>query len=109
MQTFGQILKQLNKDFKHISWRGFIPNYTHDDIEDVFMGICMYENGEVCSLDGDTYSEGDNIIHYEVDKADKEFTVFHGGKVIGSFMLKSRSILQKEIITIQGMLSREKK
>ena len=82
MQTFGRILKQLNRDFKYISWRGFIPNHTHDDVEDIFMGICMYENGEVYSLDGDTYDKGSDIIHYEVDKADKEFTVFHGGKVI---------------------------
>ena len=51
--TVGDLIK--NEDFDHISWRVTAPKDWPE--EDMFFGCCKSENGELISLDGDTYGE----------------------------------------------------
>ena len=46
----------------NIFYRMFLPTG-----EDFFAGHCKYENGELISLDGDTYSLKDRILKYKID------------------------------------------
>lgn len=58
--TVGDLIK--NKDYDYIEYRLTLPAQLHGDI---FAGVCRSENGELISLDGDTYSEDEEVIRWE--------------------------------------------
>ena len=59
--TIGDLIK--NKDYDYINYRIALqdPRFT----EPIFAGVCKSENGKLISLDGDTYSEGEEVISWE--------------------------------------------
>lgn len=59
--TVGDLIR--NKDYDYISWRMIIPGLFDGD--SLFFGCTKSENGKLISLDGDTYSEGEEIISWE--------------------------------------------
>ena len=52
-----------NKDYDYISWRTFLPDYL--DNEDCFIGACKSVKGELIPLDGDSYSDQEELLDYE--------------------------------------------
>lgn len=62
------ILQEYNRDFSVIEYRAII-SIDSDDV-DGLLGFCCYKNGEVITLDNDTYSEDDKIIKHELYKDD---------------------------------------
>lgn len=52
-----------NKDYDYISWRVVAPDWF--DESDVFIGACKSINGELIPLDGDSYSEHEEVIQFE--------------------------------------------
>lgn len=59
--TVGDSIK--NKDYDYISWRITLPEKLGGG--DFFAGVCRSENGKLISLDGDTYSEDEEVIRWE--------------------------------------------
>lgn len=59
------IVKYLikDKDYDYISWRLTAPDIISDP--DIFFGCCKSENGELISLDGDTYCDDEVVVRYE--------------------------------------------
>lgn len=59
------IVKDLiqNKDYDYISWRVVAPDWF--DEPDVWVGACKSINGELIPLDGDSYSEHEEVIQFE--------------------------------------------
>ena len=59
----GDIIK--NKDYDYISYRVI----THDEVDGgiimIFSGCFKSEGGKIISLDGDTYSEDEEVIDWE--------------------------------------------
>lgn len=62
------ILQDYNQDFAVIEYRNVI-SIDSDDV-DALEGFCCYKNNELITLDGDTYSEDDEIIKHELYKSD---------------------------------------
>lgn len=60
--TIGDLIK--NKDYDYIELRMIIPELK-PEYEDIFFGVCRSENGELISLDRDTYSENEEVIRWE--------------------------------------------
>lgn len=56
--TIGELIK--NKDYDYIEYRICIPDY-----DEIFAGVFKSENGEIISLDGDSYSKDEKIIASE--------------------------------------------
>lgn len=66
-----------NKDYDHIEIYLTLPKVTHnkavwdkmteDEVwkNSIFMGIAKSEHGELISLDGDTYSDEDEVLYHE--------------------------------------------
>ena len=52
-----------NKDYDYISYRVTAPPGLDED--DIFFGACKSENGRLIPLDGDTYSESEEVIAWE--------------------------------------------
>lgn len=52
-----------NKDYDYISWRVTLPEYLGGG--DTFFGAAESINGELIALDGDIYSENDEVLRYE--------------------------------------------
>lgn len=50
-------------DFERIEYRMFLK-----DGSDTVVGNCKYVNGELISLDGDSYSLKDRVLKYEIKK-----------------------------------------
>lgn len=59
--TIGDLIK--NKDYDYISYRVTAPKNV--DADDIFFGMCKSRNGELIPLDGDTYSESEEVIRWE--------------------------------------------
>lgn len=59
-----------NYDYNYIAYRAFLSDGT-----DIFIGACKYINGELISLDGDTYSLDDPILKYDIDGNELEVWV----------------------------------
>lgn len=77
--TIGDLIQ--NKDYDYISWRIALPKEFGN--ESVFCGVSCSINGELISLDGDSYSIDTEIIEYEEwDNPDKG--IHHGLTVICS-------------------------
>lgn len=55
--TVGDLIK--NEDFDWITWRVTTPEDWNE--EDMYYGDCKSENGELISLDGDTYSKNEIV------------------------------------------------
>lgn len=63
-----------DKDYDYIVWRIKLDKEDADKIGDeyIFFGVCCSKNGELISLDGDTYSEDEAVIDYwEFSKPEK--------------------------------------
>lgn len=56
------------KNYKYIEYYVILPQTLGGEI--VFSGLCRYMNGELISLDGDTYSLEDELIRYEVHRGE---------------------------------------
>ena len=56
--TIGDLIK--NKDYDSIEYR-----ILYNDDLDIFAGVFASKNGEIISLDGDTYSKGKEVYKYE--------------------------------------------
>lgn len=56
-----------HKDYDYISWRIKLDEEDRDKIgeDDIFFGVCRSENGKLISMDGDTYSEDEEVLSYE--------------------------------------------
>lgn len=59
--TIGDLIK--NKDYDYINYYLIIPDVN--DGEPVFAGIFKSEGGKIISLDGDSYSEDEEVVEYE--------------------------------------------
>lgn len=59
--TIGDLIK--NKDYDYIEYRIALldPRFT----EPIFAGVCESKNGKLISLDGDSYSEDEEVIRFE--------------------------------------------
>lgn len=60
--TVGDLIK--DKDYDYISWRLLLPE-DPEDSNGEFIGIASSKDGKLISLDGDYYSEEEEIIRYE--------------------------------------------
>lgn len=60
--TIGELLDKCQRDFEVIEFRHVI-SIDSDDV-DVLYGFCSYHNGELISLDNDSYSIEDKIKKY---------------------------------------------
>jgi hypothetical protein len=58
--TVGDLIK--DKDYDYIEYRLTLPPRLSGDI---FAGVCRSENGKLISLDGDTYSEDEEVVRWE--------------------------------------------
>ena len=76
-----EILQRINRDIPFISYRTFVSLNTDDDT-DIFAGACEYKDGEIISLDGDSYSLEDEISAYEYDKQNNILAVWYKSKWI---------------------------
>ena len=56
--TIGDLIK--NKDYDYVSYRLILP-----DGNDTFAGCFASKGGEIISLDGDTYSNNEEVLNYE--------------------------------------------
>lgn len=56
--TIGDLIK--NKDYDYVSYR-----LTLQDGSDTFAGCFAAKDGEIISLDGDTYSMDERVLKYE--------------------------------------------
>lgn len=52
-----------NKDYDRIEWRIAKPGKSGED--SIFAGVCRSENGQLIPLDGDSYSEKEEVLSYE--------------------------------------------
>ena len=61
----SMMIKDLitKKDYDYIEWRTPLPENLGGG--DLFVGISKSQNGELISLDGDSYSENTPILSYE--------------------------------------------
>lgn len=59
--TIGSLIKE--KDYDYISWRITLPEEAGGG--DTFMGCAKSEGGKLIPLDGDIYSEDEEVISYE--------------------------------------------
>lgn len=59
--TVGDLIK--NKDYDLIEWRMTLPKHLGDG--DMLFGYSKSENGELISLDGDSYYKSDEVLRYE--------------------------------------------
>lgn len=59
--TVGDLIK--NKDYDYISWRVTLTEKAGGG--DMFFGCTASKNGELISLDGDTYSKEEVVLSYE--------------------------------------------
>ena len=59
--TIGDLIK--NKDYDYIDYRIALldPRFT----EPIFAGVCKSENGKLISLDGDSYSEDEEVVSWK--------------------------------------------
>ena len=67
MLTIGDLIK--NKDYDFISYRVTPPEGRLE--EDIFFGVCKSQNGQLISLDGDTYCESEEVLRWEEWSTDK--------------------------------------
>ena len=58
--TIGDLIK--NKDYDYISYRMIIP--VVNDGESIFAGCFKSEGGKIISLDGDSYSEDEEVVDW---------------------------------------------
>ena len=56
--TIGDLIK--NKDYDYVSYR-----LTIRDGENIFAGCFASKDGEIISLDGDTYDKNEEVLSYE--------------------------------------------
>lgn len=56
--TIGDLIK--NKDYDYVSYRMTIPSGS-----DIFAGCFASKDGEIISLDGDSYSKNEEVLSYE--------------------------------------------
>lgn len=56
--TIGDLIK--NKDYDYISYRLMLP-----DGGNIFAGCFASKDGEIISLDGDTYSKDEEVLRYK--------------------------------------------
>lgn len=56
--TIGDLIK--DKDYDYVSYRLTLP-----DGDDIFAGCFASKDGEIISLDGDTYSKGEEVLSYK--------------------------------------------
>lgn len=73
--TVGDLIKK--KDYDHIVW------YTHVTSinEDIFCGVSASKDGELISLDGDTYSEDSEVVAFG-EFSNDELEIKNGLRVI---------------------------
>ena len=77
--TVGDLIK--NKDYDIIEYRITLPNHIEED--DMFFGFCKSVNGELISVDGDSYYKNEEVLWYEEKKAfDPKF-----GKIISELVV----------------------
>lgn len=55
-----------NKDYDYISWKIKLDDADMDILgeDSIFFGVCRSENGELISMDGDTYSDEEEVLSY---------------------------------------------
>ena len=75
------IVKDLidKKDYDYIEWRVTSPKGWHEP--DMFFGICESINGELISLDDDSYSENEVVLSYD-EWSDEELDIKNGLTVV---------------------------
>ena len=68
------------KNYAYISWRVTLPKKVGGG--DIFFGLCKSLNGELISLDGDTYSEDSEVVWHKewVDGVKTGLTVLVEGE-----------------------------
>lgn len=56
-----------NKDYDYICWRIKLDEEDMDILgeDSIFFGVCRSENGELISMDRDTYSDEEEVLSYE--------------------------------------------
>lgn len=59
--TVGDLIK--DKDYDYICWRIKVSGIP--GCGDIFAGSCKSKNGELISLDGDSYSKAAKVFSYE--------------------------------------------
>lgn len=79
--TVNDLIK--DKDYDYIEWRATVPEKLGGG--DIFTGVSKSINGELISLDGDSYSNNTEILEYEEWENPKEgiehgLTVIYEGK-----------------------------
>lgn len=67
IKTLIEVLNERNLENTDIMYR---TNSPVEAEEDMLMGYCRYENGNLISLDGDSYCLDDEIVKYEMSKDD---------------------------------------
>ena len=84
------IVKDLikDKDYDYISWRVMLPDNVGN--EDIFFGCCASKNGKLISLDGDVYSDEEDVLKYEEWSSPEEEVKNGLTVVIEADWLKSR-------------------
>ena len=75
--TIGELIK--DKDYDYISWRVTLPEKAGGG--DTFIGESASKNGELISLDGDSYSKETEILRYE-EWSDPEKGIENGLTVV---------------------------
>ena len=72
-----------NKDYDYISWRLAIPEHLQETFNDttLFFGVAASKDGELMSLDGDSYSEDEVVLSYE-EWSEPENKVVNGLTVV---------------------------
>lgn len=68
-----------NKDYDYIEWYVTLPEYLGKS--DIFFGISKSINGELISLDGDSYSENETVLSY-TEWSDDESGIKNGLTVV---------------------------
>ena len=68
-----------DKDYDNISFYARVPQLPPDD--PLFIGVCKSINGELISLDGDSYSDQVEVLDYE-EWNNPERNVRHGLSVV---------------------------
>ena len=69
IKTLIEVLNERNLENTDIMYR---TNSPVEAEEDMLMGYCRYENGNLTSLDGDSYCLDDEIIRHEMSKDDSD-------------------------------------
>lgn len=67
------------KDYDYISLRLTLPENAKDN--DIFFGVAKSENGNLITLDGDSYEEDSEVVNYE-EWTNEEKGIYNGITIV---------------------------